>query len=128
MNRKELEKLAKTTVNKCFEVHTNLGPGLLEKTYEICLRLELDSIGIESERQAQMHLRYRKAIIEDAYRLDLFVEESLIVEVKAVERLLPVHKAQLLTYLRTSDIRLGVLVNFNTPRLKGNVKRVVNNL
>ena len=128
MERKALEALAKKIIDSSYRVHKELGPGMLENSYEICLRYELASSGIEVERQVKMPITYRDIVLEDGYRLDLYVEKEIVVEVKAVEFLKSVHKAQLLSYLRMSKSRLGLLINFDNQKLSGNVKRVVNGL
>jgi GxxExxY protein len=128
MERVQLEALVKKIIDSSYIVHSVLGPGMLEKSYEICLRHELRLRDVESDRQVEMPINYKGVILEDGYRLDLFVEKEVIVEVKAIERMLPVHKAQLLSYLKMADKRIGLLINFNIPRLSGNIRRVVNGL
>jgi GxxExxY protein len=107
-------------------VHTALGPGLLESVYLECLSIELDDRGIPFEREVALDLRYRGRSIPVRYRLDLVVASAVVVEAKSVERVLPVHKAQLLTYLRLSGCTRGLLINFAEQRLKNGITRVVN--
>ncbi len=109
-------------------VHSALGPGLLESAYEACLLFELDKAGLKTTRQVPVPLIYNEVELDVGYRIDLLVEETVIVEVKAVEQLLPIHTAQLLSYLRLSDRKLGYLLNFNTVQMRKGIKRVVNNL
>lgn len=107
-------------------MHRALGPGLLESAYEECLCHELQLRGLDCRRQIDLPVRYKGIHLDCGYRLDVVVEESVILELKSVEKLLPIHEAQLLTYLRLSDIRVGLLVNFNVPVLKdGIVRRIV---
>ena len=114
-------------LNAAFKVHTALGPGLLEKVYEECLCYELLKTGLEVERQKPMPLVYETVKMDCGYRLDLFVEKSLVVEVKAVEVFNDVHTAQLLTYLRLANIKLGLLINFKVVHLRDGIKRIYNN-
>lgn len=109
-----------------FEVHRRLGPGLLESAYEICLAFELRSMGLNIEMQKPLPVVYREIKLDCGYRLDLVVEDSVIVEIKAVEQLAPIHIAQLLSYLRLSEKRVGLLINFHVRVLKNGLKRVVN--
>ncbi len=121
----ELEELSRTLVDSAFKVHQTLGPGLLESVYEDCLCVELEQRGIGYEVQAPVPLVYEGVRIEAGLRLDLVVEKSIILEIKAVEKLLPIHKSQLLTYLKLSDLRLGLLINFNVAMFKEGVRRVI---
>ncbi len=111
-------------IGAAIEVHRNLGPGLLESAYEECLAFELDESGLNYRRQVVLPIRYKKARIDMAYRVDLLVEEEVIVELKTVLSVLPVHRAQLLTYLRLSGFRLGLLINFQVPALRDGVHRL----
>jgi GxxExxY protein len=108
------------------EVHRHLGPGLLESAYEECLCHELVTRGISFERQRPLPVAYKGINLDCAYRLDLVVQENLIVEIKTVDKLLPIHEAQLLTYLKLAGLRVGLLVNFNVPMLKQGIKRLIN--
>lgn len=120
----ELDALARQVVDAAFKVHRSLGPGLLESAYEICLGVELRHRGLLCETQVPVNIAYGGVTVDSAFRLDLLVDARLIVEIKAVEKLLPVHEAQLLTYLRLSSRRLGLLINFNVPLIKNGIKRL----
>jgi GxxExxY protein len=120
-------ELSEKVIGAAIEVHRDLGPGLLESTYEASLMYELELQGFEVKRQLSLPIRYKDLEIEDAYRIDLLVEDSLIIEVKTVESILPIHSAQLLTYLRMSEKHLGLLINFHTVRLIDGIKRQVLN-
>ncbi len=128
MERNDLEKLGKTILDCSFKVHTALGAGMLESAYEACLMYELHKLGLEVLSQKKLPIVYDGMKLEAGYRIDLFVEDEIIVEIKAVERILPVHLAQLLSYLKLSKKSLGFLLNFNVPHLRDGIKRVVNNL
>ncbi|MCA9234067.1 MAG: GxxExxY protein [Planctomycetales bacterium] len=119
------EAIARRFFDTAFEVHRQLGPGLLESVYETCLCYEMDRIGLPYQRQLVVPIRYRELIIDDGLRLDLLIAEEVVIELKAIEALLPIHEAQLLTYLRLTNKRLGFLVNFNVPLLKQGIKRIV---
>jgi len=108
------------------EVHRHLGPGLLESAYEECLCYELARAGLRFERQVPLPVSYKGLHLDCAYRMDLVVEGSVIVELKAIDELLPIHKAQLLTYLKASGKEVGLLINFNVPVLRNGIKRMVN--
>jgi GxxExxY protein len=122
-----LNNLSKEVIGAAIEVHRDLGPGLLESTYEASLQHELELRGIASQRQLLLPIHYKDLLIPDAYRMDLLVEYSLVVELKTVQSLLPVHSAQVLTYLRMSGKHLGLLINFHTVRLADEIKRFVYN-
>lgn len=119
--------LSEQIIGAAIEVHRVLGPGLLESTYGACLSREFDHRGIPYQREVVVPLTFKGARIDCGYRLDFIVGGCLIVEVKAVESLQPIHTAQLLTYLRLMDQRLGLLLNFNVALLKHGIRRVVNN-
>ena len=121
---KELDDLAKLVVDAAFKVHTVLGSGLLESAYQTCLEIELGKRGVAFSSQQLLAICYAGIVVEGAYRIDLLVGGQLIIELKAVEQLLPVHSAQLLTYLRLSGYRLGLLINFNAPLIKNGIKRI----
>ncbi len=121
-------RLSNDIIGAAIEVHRTLGPGLLESIYENALVFELEQRRIELRRQLEMPVVYKGRRIDGYLRLDLVAADSVIIEVKAVESLLDVHKAQLLSYLRLANKRLGLLINFNTPVLSRSIKRVVNNL
>ena len=124
----ELNRLSNLVVGSAIEVHRILGPGLLESVYEQCLAWELEQHKLLVERQVELPLRYKDTLIQSVYRLDLLIQRELIVEVKAVDALQPVHTAQLLTYLKLKPARLGLLLNFNVDVLRKGIKRVVNEL
>ena len=108
------------------EVHRHLGPGLLESVYEECLCYELGQIGLRFERQVHLPVIYKGVKLDCGYKLDLVVEESVVVELKSIEDVTPLHHAQLLTYLKSSNKKVGLLINFNVPILKNGLKRIVN--
>ena len=109
-------------------VHRTLGPGLLESSYEACLAYELKERGLRVETQVALPVIYRKQHLDVGYRIDILVEQNLIIEVKAVDTISAVHRAQLLSYLRLSNKRLGLLINFNVPLIKNDIVRMVNGL
>jgi GxxExxY protein len=115
MANKNIEEIASEVLNCAFRVHTKLGPGLLESAYEACLSYELTKAGIRALRQVPQPIIYDSLQLDEGYRLDVLVEDSIIVEVKAVEALVPVHQLQLKTYLKLSGKTLGFLINFNVP-------------
>jgi len=117
-------KIIGTAIN----LHKAVGPGLLESVYEKALMFDLNQMGIKTENQVPMPFVYKEIRQEIGFRLDLLVEDKVIVEIKAVEKLAPVHFSQLLTYLKLSNKKLGLLINFNTKYLKNEIHRVVNNL
>ena len=121
-------EIGKLILNAAFSVHTDLGTGLLESTYETCLASELIQQGLSVEIQVPMPLVYKGKLLPCGYRMDLCVNNKVIVEVKSVEQLHPVHMAQVLTYLKLSQCKLGYLFNFNVCKLKDGIKRVVLNL
>lgn len=126
MDKYYLNELTEKVIGASIEVHRELGPGLLESTYEAALFYELGLQGMNAARQVPLPIRYKELEINEAYRLDLLIEDSVIIEVKTVESLLPIHSAQLLTYLRMSRKHLGLLINFNSIRLVDGIKRQVN--
>ena len=115
-------------ISAAIAVHRELGPGLLESTYEACLFYELEQRGLGVEKQRELPVRYRGVKLDCGYRIDLLVENSVIVELKSVDALLPIHEAQLLSYLKLSGLKVGLLINFNVEVLKTGVKRRVLNL
>jgi len=119
------EQAAKYVVDAAFWVHTTLGPGLLESVYEACLTHELETKRIPFARQVSLPVHYGGMTLDAGLRLDLLVADSIIVEIKATESILPVHEAQLLTYLKLTQNRLGLLINFNVPLLKNGIRRRV---
>ncbi len=127
MTREELDKLGKEIVDTCYAVHKEMGPGLLESVYELCLLKELELRGIKAENQVPIPLVYKGFELEKKYKADILVEKEIIIELKAVEMLIPLHQAQIISHLRLIDKRLGYLVNFNVPLIKDGIKRFVNN-
>ena len=121
----EHNRVAREIVDAAFAVHKALGPGLLESAYEQCLASELTKRGVSIQRQVGLPIVYQGERIEGAYRMDLLVEGLVVVEVKARETPLPVHQAQLLTYLKLSGHPLGLLINFNVPLIKHGIKRLI---
>jgi GxxExxY protein len=121
-------ELSGKVIGAAVEVRRHLGPGLLEGVYRDCLAHELRVQNLSVERDVGLPVRYKEIEFDTAYRADLIVARSLIVELKAVDKLLPLHTAQLLSYLRLSRLKIGLLINFNTAKLVDGVKRVVNNL
>ena len=123
--RKRLNELSQRVIGLCIEVHRTLGPGLLESAYEAALAHELTMAGTGFRQQLDMPLEYKGVKLDCGYRLDLIIEGELIVELKAVQEVLSIHLAQLLTYLKLNQKPLGLLINFNVPVLKAGVHRVV---
>ena len=121
----EVNRVGKAAMDAAFTVHSALGPGLLESVYEACLFEELRAAGLAVERQVAIPLRYRDARLDVGFRLDLLVERSVIVEIKAIDALASIHTSQILTYLKFSNLRLGYLLNFNVSRLKDGLRRIV---
>jgi len=125
--RENLNRITESIIGAAIEVHRALGPGLLESAYEACLAFEPAQRGLQVEQQKPLPVLYREVKLDCGYRLDLLVEEAVIVEVKAVDRLMPIHQAQLLSYLKLSGCKVGLLINFNVKVLKDGIRRVVNN-
>ena len=121
-------EIAKEIVDGAFQIHTRLGPGLLETVYRVVLAHELKKRGLQVAREVPVRIEYDGITFEEGFRADLIVEEKLIVEVKTVEKLHPAHKKQLLTYLRLTDMRLGLLINFAEALIRDGITRVVNRL
>ena len=119
------EKVVSEIVDSLFAVHSNLGPGLLESVYEECLAFELSDRKINYQRQVSVPIQYRSRKLNLGFRLDLLIEDFLVIELKAVENLLPVHEAQLITYLKLAAKPIGLLVNFNVPMIKDGIHRLV---
>jgi GxxExxY protein len=121
-------EIARIVVDAAFKVHTTLGPGLLESVYEVVLTKELERRGLDVERQKAIPIRYDELSFEEGFRADLVVADKVLIELKSVEVVAEVHKKQLLTYLRLSGIRLGLLINFGGSRIKDGITRIVNGL
>lgn len=120
----EVDALAASVVDAAFQVHKALGPGLLESVYETCLSQELKQRGIPFNSQVALPIHYNGLTLDNGLRLDMLIDSKLIVELKAVEKMQPLHDAQLLTYLKLSGLRLGLLINFNTTLIKDGIKRI----
>jgi len=126
MTEKEFDEITDAIIGSAIKVHQSLGPGLLESTYEACMAFELIECGLSVERQKPLPVVYRAVMLDCGYRIDMLVQRAVIVEFKAVERLLPIHEAQILSYLKLSGCKAGLLINFNVRMLKDGVKRIVN--
>jgi iron complex transport system substrate-binding protein len=124
--RRNIEELSAIVVDTALQLHRDLGPGLLESVYEVVLAKLLEQKGLTVERQKPVPVNYRDIEIDEGFRLDLLVDGQLIVELKSVENIHPVHPKQLLTYLRLMNLPLGLLINFGAPLLKDGLKRIVN--
>jgi GxxExxY protein len=123
-----LNKISEAIIGAAIEVHQALGPGLLESAYEACLVHELAERGRKVDQQKPLPVKYKKVFLDCGYRLDLVVDDSVLVELRSVDALAPIHEAQVLTYLKLADLKLGLLINFNVKILKDGVKRLVNGL
>ncbi len=121
----QVNQVAKQIVDSAFAVHSQLGPGLLESVYETCLIYELKKRKLNVAAQVELPVVYDNIRLNAGFRVDVLVEQCIVVELKAVEALIPVHKAQLLTYLKLSNYRLGLLINFNVPLIKDGIQRLV---
>ena len=122
----DVELVFKKVLDCAFKVHSQLGPGLLESAYEECLAYELAKINLQVERQKALPLIYDEIKLNIGYRVDLFVEKKVVVEIKSIEALADIHLAQIITYLKLSECKLGLLVNFNVTHLKNGIRRVIN--
>lgn len=122
----QIEAIARDTVDAAIAVHRALGPGLLESAYRDCLQIELTSRGRQVAREQLLSITYHGQVIPRAFRTDLLIDEKLLIELKAVEALQPIHRVQLTTYLRLRHLPLGLLINFHTPLLKDSLHRVLN--
>jgi GxxExxY protein len=121
-----LDEISHRIIGAAIEVHRHLGPGLLESAYQSCLAFELKQLGLKVEEQKPLPVVYKQVKLDCGYRLDMVVEDEITVEIKAIEKLLPIHDAQLLSYLRLTKKRVGLLMNFHVPVLKNGLKRIVN--
>lgn len=119
------DPLTREIIGAAITVHRTLGAGLLESTYERCLAYELTTRGLRCEQQRPVHITYGNLVIERAYYIDLLVEDEVVVELKAVEELTPVHKAQVLTHLKWADLQVGLLINFNVTVLRNGLRRLL---
>jgi len=123
-----INKLSSRIIRAAIEVHKALGPGLLESAYEECICRELSIEGLSLERQKPLAVQYKGIDLDCGYRLDVVVENAIILELKSCDKIEPIHKAQLLTYLRLSGLKLGLLLNFNVPLMRDGIVRIVNKL
>ncbi len=127
MTNERLNELSKIILDACITVHKEMGPGLLESVYELCLLKELELRGIKAKSQVVIPLKYKGFELSKDFKIDILVEEEIIIENKAVEMIIPVHKAQIISYLKLADKKLGFLINFNVPLMKDGFFRFVNN-
>ncbi|NQU86586.1 MAG: GxxExxY protein [Mariniphaga sp.] len=127
-NSKIENQIATTILDQAFKIHTELGPGLLESVYERCLQYELIEAGYDAQIQVPVPMNYKSVRFEAGFRIDLLVNNKVLVEIKSIENLAPVHFSQTLTYLKMSNLKLGLLINFNNKYLKDGIHRIVNNL
>jgi len=125
MNENELSKII---VDACYKIHVKLGPGLLETVYETILYYELTKLGLKVEKQKPLSLLWEELKMDVGFRADLIVEDKVIIEIKSVEQISPVHGKQVLTYLKITNCKLGLLINFNETLIKNGISRIVNNL
>ena len=121
-------EISSKIIGAAIEVHKQLGSGLLESTYETCLAYELKQMGLDVKQQQALPVVYKEVKLDAGYRIDLLIENKVIIEIKSVEALADIHTAQLLTYLKLKDLKLGLLINFNSVRVVDGLKRIVNNL
>ena len=124
----EEERTGKCVIEAALKVHSALGPGLLESAYQACLAHELIQAGLGVEREVGLPIHYQGNTLDVGYRIDLWINKNVVIEIKAVEKLMPIHSAQLLSYLRLSNCRLGFLLNFNVVHMRDGIKRLVNGL
>ena len=124
----DVNRLSNIVIGAAIDVHKTLGPGLLESAYETCLCHELGLRGIEFQQQLKLPVEYKDVLLDCGYRLDILVEDAIVIELKSVEKILPIHDAQLLTYLKLGGWRLGMIFNFNVHLLRNGIKRKVLNL
>ena len=125
---KDIEEIGRNIVHFAIKVHKALGPGLLESVYQRCLAYELDKTGLKVACEVPIPVKYEKVSIDLGFRIDMMIQQTVIIENKTVERLMPIHEAQLLTYLKLTNLKLGFLLNWNVPLMKDGIKRMVNNL
>ncbi len=121
-------EIAKIIVDRCFHIHKKLGPGLFESVYEEVLCYELRKLNLNYERQKLVEIEYDELVMDKGFIADIIVEKKVIIELKAVKQIEPVHQKQLVTYLKLTDMKLGLLINFDVPLIKNGIQRIVNNL
>jgi len=124
----ELNRLSSETIGAAIEVHRNLGPGLLESAYESCLSWELRQRGFDVENQVPIPIRYKGLTLDEGYRIDLLVEGKLLLELKSIDKVQPIHMAQVLTYLKMTGLKMALILNFNVLLMRSGIKRIVNQL
>jgi GxxExxY protein len=124
--KEDIDKITQAIIGAAIQVHQTLGPGLLESAYEPCLAYELGVLGLKVETQKPLPLVYKSVKLDCGYRLDLLVEEKVIVEIKSVDQVMPIHQAQVLSYLKLSGFKVGLLINFNVKLLKNGIQRIIN--
>ena len=125
---KDIEEIGKNIVHSAIKVHKALGPGLLESVYQKCLAYELEKTGLTVACEVPLPVKYETVIIDAGFRIDMMIQRTVIVENKTVDKIAPIHEAQLLTYLKLTNLELGFLLNWNVPLIKDGIKRMVNNL
>lgn len=121
----DFDDLSNKVIGSALEVHKNLGPGLLENTYKQCLAYELSKAGINFKIESEVPIKYKEINISCGYRIDLLIDNKLIIELKSIEKINPIHEAQILTYMKLSSIKIGLLINFNEKLLKDGIRRFV---
>jgi GxxExxY protein len=126
LTKEEYNRITETIIGAAIEVHRQLGPGLLESAYEACLAYELIQRSLKIERQKELPLKYKEVSLDCGYRMDLLVADCVVVEIKATEQVSPLHEAQVISYLKLSGCKVGLLINFNATTLIGGVRRLVN--
>ncbi len=125
---KNIEEIGRNIVHSAIKVHKALGPGLLESVYQKCLAYELEKTGLAVACEVPLPVKYETVIIDAGFRIDMMIQRTVIVENKTVDKIAPIHEAQLLTYLKLTNLKLGFLLNWNVPLMKDGIKRMVNNL
>jgi GxxExxY protein len=125
MEIQNLNEISYAIIGYAYKVHRQLGPGLLESTYEVCLEYELKKAGLQVQRQVYLPIIYESIKLDAGYKIDLLIENQIIVELKAIDKIAPVHQAQLMAYLKLSGKQLGLLINFNVPDLQQGIKRII---
>ena len=123
-----IEEIGRNIVHSAIKVHKVLGPGLLESVYQKCLAYELDKTGLKVACEVPIPVKYEKVSIDLGFRIDMMIQQTVIIENKTVDKIAPIHEAQLLTYLKLTNLKLGFLLNWNVPLMKDGIKRMVNNL
>ena len=125
---KDLEEIRRNIVHSAIKVHKTLGPGLLESVYQKCLAYELEKTGLTVTCEVPLPVKYETVVIDAGFRIDMMIQRTVIIENKTVDKIAPIHEAQLLTYLKLTNLKLGFLLNWNVPLMKDGIKRMVNNL